>query len=187
MVGKYSQGMQKRLAIARALLTDPVVLLVDEATHNLDPQGARQVRELIRAAADRGAAVLWTTQRVEEIRGFADAVTLLHRGAVRFVGTTAQLVARASPVQFLIRVRNGQGGHSYLTQPLAAALGRHGVISADSSEDGEHYVMTVAEGSTLGEAISAITAANFQVLSCHETKPEVEQAFLELTEDRSPW
>jgi ABC-2 type transport system ATP-binding protein len=186
MIGKYSQGMQKRLAIARALLVQPAVFLIDEATHNLDPQGARRVRELVRDAADRGAGVVWATQRVEEIRGFVDSVTLLHRGTVRFSGTTAQLVSLTSPSRFLLRIRNGRVGATQFTEELAASLGRHGVIAADSSEDGEHYVMTVASGSTLGEAISAISAAQFQVLSCHETRPEVEQAFVELTEDPPP-
>jgi ABC-2 type transport system ATP-binding protein len=182
MIGKYSQGMQKRLAIARALLTSPVVFLVDEATHNLDPEGARRVREIIRLAADRGAAVVWTTQRVEEIRGFADTVTLLHRGGIRFTGTTAQLISMASPTRFLIRVRNGRLGAHQLTAQLRTAVGSHGDIASDASEDGEHYVMTVAKESTLGQAIAAITAADFQVVSCHETRPEIEQAFVELTE-----
>ncbi|HLA82570.1 MAG TPA: ABC transporter ATP-binding protein [Thermoleophilia bacterium] len=183
MIGKYSQGMQKRLAIARALLTDPAVFLIDEATHNLDPEGARLVRELIRNAADRGAGVVWATQRVEEIRGFADTVTLLHRGEVRFTGTTAQLVSLASPTSFLLRIRNGGMAPELMTAQLRAALGGLGVIAPDAGADGEHYVMTVANGSTLGAAIGAISRADLQVLSCHETRPEIEQAFVELTEE----
>ena len=64
----------------RALLNDPTVLLVDEATQGLDPDGARKVRDLVVAAARRGAAVVWATQHLDEIRGFADQVTLLDRG-----------------------------------------------------------------------------------------------------------
>jgi ABC-2 type transport system ATP-binding protein len=76
-VGTYSHGMQKRLSIARALLTQPGVLLVDEATHDLDPEGAERVRSLVAERAAAGAAVVWATQRVDEIGGFADRVTLL--------------------------------------------------------------------------------------------------------------
>ena len=79
-VGAYSHGMQKRLSAARALLAEPAVLLIDEATHDLDPDGARRVRDLVRGLAARGTAVLWATQRLDEIRGFADGVTLLDRG-----------------------------------------------------------------------------------------------------------
>src|SRR5690348_6472912 len=65
-VGTYSHGMQKRLSMARALLMRPRFLLVDEATHDLDPVAAQRVKELVRRAALDGAAVLWTTQRLDE-------------------------------------------------------------------------------------------------------------------------
>jgi len=70
-MGTFSHGMQKRVSVARALLTEPQWLLVDEATHDLDPEGSTKVRALVRATIDRGTAVLWATQRVEEVRGFA--------------------------------------------------------------------------------------------------------------------
>lgn len=181
-VGRYSQGMQKRLAIARAIMTDSAVLLVDEATHDLDPDGARQVRTLIRASADRRAAVLWATQRVEEIRDFADSVTLLHHGVVRFAGTPPQLVGLTAPSSFLIRVRNGAVSPDGLHSALQAAIGPLGQIAADRGEDGEHYVLTVGDATTLGEAIAAITRGGIQVLSCHETRSGIEQAFMTLTQ-----
>jgi ABC-2 type transport system ATP-binding protein len=92
-VGTYSHGMQKRLSIARALLTEPLVLLVDEATHDLDPEGADRVRSLVAERAAAGAAVVWATQRVEEISGFAHRVTLLSAGRVRFTGSVVELLA----------------------------------------------------------------------------------------------
>src|SRR5262249_54285656 len=61
-VGLYSHGMQKRLSMARALLMSPELLVVDEATDGLDPEGARRVQDLVRSIADGGTAVIWTTQ-----------------------------------------------------------------------------------------------------------------------------
>ncbi|HEU5298351.1 MAG TPA: ABC transporter ATP-binding protein [bacterium] len=180
--GQYSHGMQKRLAIARALLIHPAVLLVDEATHNLDPEGAQRVRELVRSAAARGAGVLWTTQRVEEIRGFADTATLLHHGEVRFSGTPAQLVKLASPTSFLLRIRNGRRPGDRLAAAMTEALGPIGEIAADGGGDGEHFVLTIRYGGTLGEAIAALTRVDeLEILSCHETRSEIEQAFISLT------
>jgi ABC-2 type transport system ATP-binding protein len=92
-VGTYSHGMQKRLSIARALLTEPEVFLVDEATHDLDPEGAQRVRSLVAERAAQGAAVVWTTQRVDEISGFANRVTVLSGGRVRFTGSVGELLA----------------------------------------------------------------------------------------------
>jgi len=96
-VNAWSHGMQQRLSVARALLTDPPVLLIDEATHDLDPEAAATVRELIAARAERGAAVLWATQRLEELRGFASGVTLLASGTAAFQGTVDALASRAVP------------------------------------------------------------------------------------------
>ena len=96
-VNAWSHGMQQRLSVARALLTDPPVLLIDEATHDLDPVAAATVRELIAARADHGAAVLWATQRLEELRGFAGAVTLMANGSAAFEGSVEALAARATP------------------------------------------------------------------------------------------
>ncbi len=110
-VGQYSHGMQKRLSVARALLVDPSVLLVDEATHDLDPEGARRVRGLIAGLAQRGTAVLWTTQRIEEIRDFAHTVTLLRHGSVGFAGSVDELVARAPSERSGSRLSNGKGDH----------------------------------------------------------------------------
>jgi ABC-2 type transport system ATP-binding protein len=96
-VNTWSHGMQQRLSVARALLTEPPVLLVDEATHDLDPHAAATVRGLLAACAERGAAVLWATQRLDELRGFADRVTLLSHGVAAFDGTVETLAARAVP------------------------------------------------------------------------------------------
>ncbi|MDA0168627.1 ABC transporter ATP-binding protein [Solirubrobacter taibaiensis] len=96
-VNAWSHGMQQRLSVARALLTDPPVLLIDEATHDLDPVAAATVRELIAARAEQGAAVLWATQRLEELRGFAGAVTLMANGSAAFEGSVEALAARAVP------------------------------------------------------------------------------------------
>src|SRR4051812_2826839 len=85
-VGAWSHGMQQRLSVARALLTDPGVLLVDEATHDLDPAAAATVRELIAARADAGTAVLWATQRLDELHDFAGEVTLMAGGVAAFNG-----------------------------------------------------------------------------------------------------
>jgi ABC-2 type transport system ATP-binding protein len=176
-VGDYSHGMQKRLSIARGLLMDPPVLLVDEATHDLDPVAASRVRDLIARARDRGTAVIWATQRLDEIRGFADRVTLLNEGRVRFEGTVPELMATTVPIRHLIHVPSiRDAGHD----TASAAL--RGLAHASlSGETGEHLLIVLEPGVPLGRAIAALTAAGFEVLSCREERSEIESAFLALT------
>jgi ABC-2 type transport system ATP-binding protein len=181
-VGVYSHGMQKRLAVARALFVDPVVLLVDEATHDLDPQAAENVRGLVRDLARRGTAIIWTTQRVDEVRGFADSVTLLARGRTRFDGTVAEFMAHALPRRYLLRLESGSD-NGRPSPALEDGLAGIGTIAQTS--DATHYVMSLEDGAVLGDALAAIRAAGFQLLSCRDERSEVEEAFLTLTREES--
>jgi ABC-2 type transport system ATP-binding protein len=175
----YSHGMQKRLSVARALLTEPPVLLVDEATHDLDPEAAVQVRALVADLAAAGTAVLWTTQRIEEIRGFADKVTFLAGGRVHFAGAVADLLARATGRRFVLRVarRAGGPGEPPLDALRAACAGRAAV---DPAPDAGHLCIELADGVALGDVVAAVSAAGAVVLDCRRERSEVEDAFLAL-------
>jgi len=179
-VGVYSHGMQKRLAMARALLVEPAVLLVDEATHDLDPGAAENVRGLVRDLAARGTAIVWTTQRVDEVRGFAGAVTLLAQGHTRFAGSVAALMAHALPRRYLLRLDATRANGAPPGADLEAGLAGLGSIS-QTGDDATHYLMSLEDGVALGEALAAIRAAGFQLLSCRDERSEVEEAFLKLT------
>jgi len=180
-VGKYSHGMQKRLAIARALLTSPAVLLMDEATHDLDPEGGQRVRDLVREAAAEGTAVLWTTQHLDEIRGFAHTATVLNAGRVRFTGTVPELLALAPAATYLLQIRHGAEGREAQTATLNRVLGSLGVVAPEPSGTPEHWVLALADGTPLGAAIAALVNARFEVLACRDARPEIEAAFLQLT------
>jgi ABC-2 type transport system ATP-binding protein len=184
-VGEYSHGMQKRLSIARALLAHPRVLLVDEATHDLDPEGAERVRKLVRVACAQGAAVVWATQRLEEIRGLADRVTLLHRGRVEFAGGVHELSALARPRDHVIRLTNGRRSSVAVRAAANAALRGRGKVAPVGDSDPEHYVLSLDENVVLGDALAVLAGAELQVLSCRERRSEIEDAFRVLTEERA--
>ena len=179
-VATYSHGMQKRLSVARALLMSPDVLLIDEATHDLDPEGARQVRELVANLAAQGSAVLWATQRLDEIRSFADSVTLLRQGRVRFSGSVPELMAHALPRRYLLRVRNGSLSGGELEPVLQRALGRVGTIAA-AADSGDDFVLALEDDTILGDALRSLLAADVQIYACREEQSQVEEAFIRLT------
>lgn len=172
--GVYSHGMQKRLAMARALLMEPPVMLVDEATHDLDPAGARRVREMLREAANRGTAILWATQRVDEIRDTADTVTVLDRGEVRFSGTVLALAQTFEGRRYRIEL-------SSVVHSVGGDRGVSGQLEA-LAEPGA-YILTLADHMTLGQAISALGREGVDVIGCQLERSEVEDAFLALTSE----
>jgi ABC-2 type transport system ATP-binding protein len=184
-VGVYSQGMLKRLSIARALLTDPDVLLVDEATHGLDPEGSRRVRDLVIEAARGGAAVVWATQHLDEIRGLAHRITLLDTGRVRFVGSVPELMAHAAPRRHIVRLRNCRPPGEELHGAAQRALAERGRITLAADSDQEHYLLSLADGVVLGEALTALATSEIQVLTCRQERSEIEEAFFSLTAEDS--
>ncbi len=181
--GLLSKGMQRRLALARALLCDPAILLVDEATHDLDPEGARRVRGLVAsAAAERSIAVLWTTQRLEEIAGFADRVTLLDVGRTRFCGSVDDLIAHSLVRRYVLTMPTADRDRELVARRAAAAVLGQAEITIVPS-DADRYVLELRERSVLGEALAALTAAGLPIVACRPDRSEIEEAFLALTGD----
>ncbi|MCL6451386.1 MAG: ABC transporter ATP-binding protein [Acetobacteraceae bacterium] len=93
---KYSTGMRKRLNIARALLHDPPILLLDEPTASLDPVSARRVRDLIRDLKGQGKTILMATHNLAEAESACDRVGILSSGRLLAVGTPQGLRAMAA-------------------------------------------------------------------------------------------
>ncbi|MCP9485212.1 MAG: ABC transporter ATP-binding protein [Gaiellaceae bacterium MAG52_C11] len=178
--GEYSHGMQKRLSVARALLTEPRVLLVDEATHDLDPHAARVVRELVQRIAADGAAVVWATQRIDEIRGLAQDVTLLRAGEVVYTGSVVKLAARVRVTRHVLRLRSRStlaAPSLFLLRRLLAPIAT--VVPA--TDDPELFVVTLNDDRILGDALATLSGAELDVLSCRELQSEIEEAFVQLT------
>jgi ABC-type multidrug transport system ATPase subunit len=180
-VGAYSHGMQKRLSFARALLTDPRLLLVDEATHDLDPRAARRIRTLTTEVAASGTAVIWATQRLDEIRGFVDGVTILAAGATRFQGSVAELLSRVPPRRYLLRVQNGGCPAAEIVAAAGEVLGDIGTLSGVGDPEGEHFTLSLQRDGLIGAAIIALEKADLAVVACREERSQIEDAFLGLT------
>jgi ABC-type multidrug transport system ATPase subunit len=181
-VGVFSHGMQKRLSLARALLLDPPILFVDEATHDLDPEASARARGLVANAASAGAAVVWATQRVDEIRGFADRVTLLDRGVVRFEGSVPELMGTAGARRFLLHLAREPGGGEQIDR-VTDLVGRMGTVlpAGGEGEDGEHLLLVLQGDAVLGDAIARLSNAGIRVVACREERSGIEEAFLRLT------
>lgn len=167
----YSHGMVKRLVLARALMCRPEVLVIDEATHDLDPAGADQIRLLVRQAADDGAAVIWATQRIAELPGFADSVIVLDEGSVRFSGSVDQFAAEAGSKSYFLVLEG-----SIEFEKLEFAWG-----GLDRIRDTGRWRMDIMEHVSLTEAFAELASRGIKVVSCSEERPDVERAFLRLT------
>ena len=95
LVFGYSSGMRARLSIARALLADPPLLVLDEATRALDPLATADIAELVRQLRGGGTAILMSSHRLDEIELVCDRLAVLVGGRVRFAGTVDELAGSA--------------------------------------------------------------------------------------------
>ncbi|MFF1630834.1 ATP-binding cassette domain-containing protein [Streptomyces sp. NPDC058272] len=167
-VKTYSLGMRQRLGIAAALLGDPPVVLLDEPSNGLDPEGIIWIRELMRRLARQGRTVLVSSHLMNETASFADHLVVLGRG--RLLADTPVREFIHARVQPRVRVRTTDGG------ALRELLARHG-IEAVEYEDG---LWTALDARV--EDIGRLTSgAGLPILELASEEGTLEQAYLDLT------
>ncbi|MEW6227833.1 MAG: ABC transporter ATP-binding protein [Bacillota bacterium] len=98
----YSQGMKRRLALALALLHDPVVLVLDEPASGLDPSGIKEMRDLMKSLASDGKAVFLSSHLLHEVEIICDKVAILRQGVVLAQGRVDELLGRTPAVELAV-------------------------------------------------------------------------------------
>ena len=167
-VRTYSMGMRQRLGIAAALLGDPEVVMLDEPSNGLDPEGIVWIRRLLRRLAGEGRTVLVSSHLMNETASFADHLIVLGRG--RLLADTPMRDFIHARVQPRVRIRT--------TDPVAlkTALARHG-HDAEEHADG-HWTVQHARVDDIGRIASA---AGVPVLELAAEEATLEQAYFDLT------
>lgn len=173
-----SRGMQQKLALARALLPRPALLILDEPISNLDPNGIILVRELLEEQRALGVAILLSSHILSEVERSADRVGIISRGRLVAEGDMEYLRTRLGMERRLEIEFVGQS--DAVRQALS---GIEGVRQIDGS-DGV-LVVTLLSDSDLRPTISqAVTGAGGIVIGMAESQISLEEAFIRLTQDR---
>ncbi|WAP53704.1 ABC transporter ATP-binding protein [Streptomyces sp. S465] len=168
----FSLGMRQRLGIAAALLGDPPVLMLDEPTNGLDPEGIVWMRQLLRRLAREGRTVLVSSHLMNETATFADHLVVLGRG--RLLADTPMRDFIEQHSQARVRVRAGDPAR------LRATLITEGYPVVADDDGG-----WVVEGAR-AEQVGAIAAREgIPVLELVELRASLEQAYLALTTDET--
>jgi ABC-2 type transport system ATP-binding protein len=158
MVGQFSSGMLQRLLIARALLTRPKLLLLDEPTRSLDPISAREFRSFLREelAGQRGCAVIIATHNAEEAFELCDRVGVLNHGRLLASGVAAQLSRDFLGVRY--RLLTTRPDHPALAELAARGVTVVSTSANDGDSGGWHDVILQMESKHDPSAVLALLA-----------------------------
>lgn len=185
-VGTFSGGMKRRLAIARALLHDPQLLILDEPTLGVDVQARAAIWEYIRDLRGQGKTILLTTNMLEEAQELCDKLAIIDHGALVIIDTPSQL--RQSHGGTVVSIKVHAAGGTMALQRVVAELRRldgvRDVTLASSLEEaaGSERLLTVAmnRDDTLAGIVTVVTrSCEIRDLSVHESR--LDEVFLGLT------
>jgi ABC-2 type transport system ATP-binding protein len=168
--GGYSLGMRQRLGVAAALLGDPPMLVLDEPFNGLDPEGIMWMRDLLRALAGEGRAVLVSSHLMGELEGTASHLVVVGRGRVVADAGVAELLAAASGGRVTVRTTARSEAMSVLATAGATVAASHRDTLTVAGLAAERIVALLA-----GQAVP------FSEVAAH--RASLEEAYMDLTRD----
>ncbi|WP_306371316.1 ABC transporter ATP-binding protein [Nocardiopsis sp. CC223A] len=172
--GDFSRGMKQRLHLARGLVADPGVLILDEPTVGMDPVAARDFRALVGELRGRGTTILMTTHDMAEAAALSDRVSLIDRGTLVMTESPAAVGDLVSAYE---RV-DARGVPDRVRETLA---GLPGVVSVTSPEEGLTRVETSSPDTTLSVQRALVEA---RVRDVARSRPDLEEVYLHLVGER---
>jgi ABC-2 type transport system ATP-binding protein len=176
-VRAYSQGMRQRLGLAAALLGKPDVLVLDEPTNGLDPQGMREIRMLLRRLADAGTTVFVSSHLLAEVEAMCDRVGVLAHGKLLAEGPPGTLRGTAE------RVRIEVDDVADASRVIAALAGAEAIRDGDGDPRSGSGVLRVRlSGASPAVVNAALVSAGIAVSALTPERESLEDVFLALVE-----
>jgi ABC-2 type transport system ATP-binding protein len=174
-VKRYSLGMRQRLGVARSLLGDPELLILDEPTNGLDPAGIHEFRAMIRSFVDEGRTVLLSSHLLDEVEKICDEVAIVDRGRVVLRGSIAELAAGGEKT-ILIATNDDE-------LALATLAEHRAVASAATESEGIRVTLRpdVEEEPATEDIGRRLVLAGLAIRRFEPARASLEQRFLEIT------
>jgi len=168
----FSLGMKQRLAIASALLNDPEILILDEPTNGLDPQGIHEIRKIIKYIASKGTTILLASHLLDEVEKICSDVVIIRKGKKLYEGRVDQMSASYGWIDM----------QSDNMEKLKIIFSNYIGIDSINIEDN---ILTATLSDNISTAKINQTAFENGVVLTHlvKRKPSLESKFLQLTEN----
>jgi ABC-2 type transport system ATP-binding protein len=174
-VKRYSQGMRQRLGVARALLADPELLILDEPANGLDPAGIHEFRAMIRGFVAEGRTVLLSSHLLDEVERICDQVAIVDRGRIITQGPIADLAAGGEQA-IVIATSDDE-------EALAIVSCHRAVDALDLASEGIRITLhrDVDADAAADDIGRRLVAGGLAIRRFERTRASLEQRFLEVT------
>ena len=170
----FSLGMKQRMAIASALLNDPEILILDEPTNGLDPQGIHEIRQIIQQVAKNGTTILLASHLLDEVEKVCSHVVVIREGIKLYSGRVDEMTASKGLFELKTTTEKTK---------LLTLLEQHQRIGS-VKEDGEFIIAYLAEEMESTEINAFLFKNGITVSHLVKRKPSLEQQFLDLTNNK---
>jgi ABC-2 type transport system ATP-binding protein len=175
-VKSYSMGMRQRLGVARCLLADPLLLILDEPTNGLDPGGIQEFREMIREMVEQeGRTVFVSSHLLDEVEKTCDAAAIVDRGKIVTQGAIAELAEGGGARHELVL------GVDDVDRALGVLGASELVAEARPADEGIRLVLA-GEPQTAAQVNAALVGAGVGVTRLEPVRHSLEQRFLQITQ-----
>ncbi|MDA0813019.1 MAG: ABC transporter ATP-binding protein [Verrucomicrobia bacterium] len=178
LIRGLSRGMQQRVSLARALVHDPDLLLLDEPASGLDPRARIELMEILQELRALGKTVFISSHILSELATLCDSVTIVDRGEVRYTGSMHGLMRRDDATAgYLIELANPHAG------AVAALAALDGVTSVEPV-DGRPSLRVAVDRERIGAnaLLQAVIQSGAEIAAFSEDLKQLNQAFMDLTE-----
>ncbi|MGB0651734.1 MAG: ABC transporter ATP-binding protein [Thermoplasmatota archaeon] len=174
---EYSHGMKQRICIAQALLHEPAIVILDEPTNGLDPQGAYELREMIRGLAKDGTTIFLNSHQLHEVEQTCDRVAILQRGRLRALNRIDELKRMASAGA----AGTAAGVRLRLLNPTKGRFDvARKVLGEAPTTDGNQLLFNADDEQTAA-VVAALAAAGGRIAEVQRQEAGLESIFLQLT------
>lgn len=185
-VETLSHGMKQRVGIARTLLHDPSVLILDEPANGLDPQARIEMRQILLRLAELGKTLIVTSHILPELSRICDQVAILNNGQLQAFGTLAQIMRTVSS-QRAMEVQLSAADQVKQTAELIRGIVEQGTEVEESSAEATVRFRTSRTDNELGDLLKELIAAGAGVTQFREIPVDLEDAFLSVTRRDAEW
>ena len=168
----FSLGMKQRLALASALLCDPLVMILDEPANGLDPQGIAEIREMIRTIAHQGKTIILASHLLDEVQKVCSHFGVLDKGKLMYTGLVNEVESEEQKVEISVDDPDR----------LAAALEKF-PDKKHIAHSGDHTVITLSKGTSVTDLSRFMYEQGMVITHLVSMKKSLESQFLEILKE----